>query len=435
MYIYGCTVKYIIEQLDILVMDEQKLRRIIRQVIKEQTDPALLQEKSQLYATFVDPFVDIAKAATLTTKDTLNSLSLAWDTFFTLSPKKLKLAKEKYKKRKDSIKKEWDPIMKSTEDALRNSDFGALLFVTNPHLYLGAKLGEEITDVPGKVTSALSQAGWTVPLAKLIPGFNPESDAAKGMKAGDDKGKKDSDRGIVSRVGSIIGDIAGLFYIESVDPNLPLLVEQSGQSRQTLQAIRGWLDDTGAAAGFEAAAKELAQGKLEQAEELVADVRERAGALRNLAAAENFDQFLQALTAAQAAGIEGVDEIEGHVKKMHDDLAAEKERLVADQEFRKKAAAEAKKELSDDEVQKAAEGAAKQASSQTFEQLKQQVVDGMRGSQEKLQDQLKAELFEDLPEEGTDEYKILASSPVGKQMLDALEKAIASVAVVGGTGE
>ena len=130
-----------------------------------------------------------------------------------------------------------------------------------------------------------------------------------------------------------------------------------------------------------------------------------------------------------------MDEIEGHVKKMHDDLAAEKERLVADQEFRKKASAEAKKELSDDEVQKAAEGAAKQASSQTFEQLKQQVVDGMRGSQEKLQDQLRAELFEDLPEEGTDEYKILASSPVGKQMLDALEKAIASVAVVGGTGE
>ena len=66
---------------------------------------------------------------------------------------------------------------------------------------------------------------------------------------------------------------------------------------------------------------------------------------------------------------------------------------------------------------------------------KQQVVDGMRGSQEKLQDQLKAELFEDLPEEGTDEYKILASSPVGKQMLDALEKAIASVAVVGDAGE
>ena len=73
-------------------MNDQKLRKVIRSMIREQNlERKRLHEgdAEDLYNVFVAPFTDVLKSASLATQDTLNSLNLVFRQLTTLSPKKM----------------------------------------------------------------------------------------------------------------------------------------------------------------------------------------------------------------------------------------------------------------------------------------------------------------------------------------------------------
>jgi len=116
--------------------------------------------RGTLLKIFWKPFADVAQAAKLTAKDVLNGMKLAFDTAFTLSPKKLIAARERYNNRRKKIQSQWAPLLQSSYSAIANSDLGLATLTLAPHLFFGAVIAKGVTQGPSEIADFLSSVGW-----------------------------------------------------------------------------------------------------------------------------------------------------------------------------------------------------------------------------------------------------------------------------------
>ena len=176
-------------------IQEEKVRSWVRKILREARareeltilveKKKLLNEDEALYNTFVAPFTDVLKATALAGQDILNAIRLNVEMLVTLDPDKMDKVLAEYDKRHEAIAAKWKPLMEATDAALTSGDAGLVAFVLAPQMYLGAKLAKGAYEKTGDIYQYLDEAGMTIPLMGMVPGFKPPRDTGAGGAAGD----------------------------------------------------------------------------------------------------------------------------------------------------------------------------------------------------------------------------------------------------------
>ena len=294
-------------------LQKAKIRQLVRR-----SHADLLNEEATLYSAFVQPFADVLGAVKLGTQDILNSASLLWDTAFTLSPRKLKDAKDKFDKRKGEIEKKWEPIMKRSKEALASGDADIVALAFAPGLTLGAYVGKGALEAAGGTLGYLEDAGWRVPLLGSLRGLEKSSDS-------DSAGSDDVDYKFAAAAGaagaaaadagkdkrSLLQKLAGLFYIESSWLVGDLIVENENQdtgkprkSSDFVSEFNDWMEATGVLDEFKKTQEDLYESYKTLIDEIAGEPLLKLEYGQKLASAAKFQDFLRISEEAEAAGIE-----------------------------------------------------------------------------------------------------------------------------------
>ena len=380
---------------------KQKIRRIHRNVIKK----SRLLEQHTLYSTFVQPFADVVQAVGLVGQDILNAAKLQLDLAFTLSPKKMEEAHQKFDERKAKIGEKWAPIMERTDEALANSDLNLFAMVMAPEIFLASEAlaaGYKAADSMGQY---LADAGFKIPFASAILGYEPES-SSSASSASDDQ--------------SLLGKITALFGIESAWHDGPLIVEQESKDSAPQKepdfkkAMKKYLEETGLARQFEQDAKELLEVQKEFVQAILDEALPRLTLLETLSSTADVDEFISSIENAKNEGVDlqaaGLDNIKQGVEE-----AAQK--LAESDDFKVQVAEEAKKsveDLSDAELEKAAKNVAFVNAKKEFDS---QVTEG----KEELKQAALTELDKNTPSQ--ENLSAMRASSVGQEFIKLMEEA------------
>ena len=408
------------------ILRETRAREEIRQLNE---DMKLLTEDEALYNTFVAPFTDVLKATALAGQDILNAVRLNVEMLFTLDPDKMDKILGEYDKRHEAIAAKWKPLMEATDAALSAGDAGLVAFVLAPQMYLGAKLGQAAYDKTGDIYQYLDEAGMTIPLMGMLPGYTPpKSTTPTGQGGGTgDKGVKID---LLGTAKGVLKGLADIFFIAHHAPSGPLLSEAEEEEKKVEEEpkkkgsgnfeedLAKFFEETGLDKEFEKSTDELLGAKKEHVEKVMEVAELQLEAITLLGQAADVESFKAAFEKLKEAGVDlqasGVDKVEGEVQK-----AAEK--LAGTEDFKKQVASEkpgAKKdappEVSDEEV---LEAAMKVSFNNSKQNLQKQLVDGI--------DTLKKSTTEELARNAPtkEEMAIIGKSSGGKEFVKILEDA------------
>lgn len=373
------------------VLVKQKIREAHRKAVREVKE---LNEDHPLWDAFVTPFTDRIKAAGLLGKDLLNVLSLAWDTVFALSPKRMKEARERFNARKGAIEKEWAPLMEKADDALGNKDLAFASFMFAPGAFLLTKAAQKSYQTAGSLNQHLNDAGWKIPLISMLPGMSSYTGPSPEEVT---KAQKDREEGR-----SLLDRLAGLFFIESSWLEGDLIVEQDEDKELPPfeKAMGDFLRNSGIEDKFDVAGKELIEAEQERISAIVDDAVPRLTLAKTLAETSDINEFVQAIKDAEAQGID----IDGSGSaKIETEIEASASKLMQDEEFvlqlRKEKAGikddvdspESLPEISEQEVRESAEKIAfvnakkslEEKSLSMIEKLKQEALEAIEENEPK----------------------------------------------------
>ena len=419
-------------------MNEQQLRNVIRQVIREQQETRgsrLLREYDddygggggKLYKAFVSPFVDVAKAAQLTSQDILNSFKLIFKTLITISPKKLADARKEYNSTRDSLSKEWDPLMKRARASVEDSDFGIATFALAPNLFFGYQIGKFALDAPETIVDYFERAGWDVPMASLLRSAADSTDKP-------DFGRSDKSD---SSDKSISDKIRIFFFGEAASKNGPLMLEADEDKTTKITSknigteLNKYFKETGFDKQLDELATQLITAKKQHADELLSASKNQIDTLKSFAAAKDIGEFEKSLAAAKTSGAD-VDAIQKKIDDLKKDLEKKSSDLKSDKKFKEEIVKKAgKKEMSDDDISKAADSAALEASKQALGQIKENLSESINEALSSMKKQIRDELMEDMPDEKSPYFKAVMSSTKGKELMDVINNAVNSVGAAG----
>lgn len=425
-------------------MNEQQLRNVIRQVIREQRDMkgvSLLREYGdesggKLYKAFVAPFVDVAKAAKLTSQDLLNSFKLIFKTLITISPEKLVKARGEYEKTRDSLEKEWAPIMKKVDEAIADSDFGLVSFAVAPNLFFGYQIGKFAMNAPTTVIDYFDQAGWEVPLADWLrkTGTGSESGRGGGSRGG---GRADSDSGGVGT------KIRKFFFGESIESDDNLITEADDEVKDKNKPeklsksnigteINKYFRETGFDKSLDELANQIIAAKESHAKQLIAASQEQIDTLKSFANAKDLPEFEKALQSAKSSGAD-VDAIQKKMDELKSDLAKKTADLKGDKKFKEDIAKKAKdKKITDSDISKAADDAAEEAANQALQELKTSISGSLKEAFDSMKKQVREELMKDMPNEKEPLYKTIMSTSTAKKLMSVIDSAVNSIGAASG---
>lgn len=439
-------------------MNEQQLRNVIRQVIREQKatrHETLLREYDddyydyygggysggggKLYKAFVFPIVDeVGKALKLTSQDFLNSFKLIFKTLITISPKKLADARKEYTTTRDSLSKEWDPLMKKARASVEDSDFGIATFALAPNLFFGYQIGKFAIDAPETIIDYFDRAGWEVPMKDLLGRAAVETDVDR---IGSGRG---SDRSGES--GSVGDKIRIFFFGESASKDGDLLSEADDSSTAKPVKITGkninvelnkYFEKTGFDKQLDELASQMIVAKKKHAEQLLSAAKNQIDTLKSLAfsAAKDLGEFEEALSSAKSSGAD-IDAIQKKINELKQDLEKKSLDLKKDKKFKEDIVKKSgKKDMTDDDIAKAADNAAIEASKQALGQIKESLKASIDKAPSVMKKQIRDELMEDMPDEKSAYYKAVMSSAKGKEMMDVINDAVDAVNSIGASGE
>lgn len=433
-------------------MNEQQLRHVIRQVIRETADPTLLREENRLYTAFVTPFLDVAKAVKLTSQDVLNTFKLVFKTLTTISPEKLVDAREDYLETRKSLESEWRPILESAKTAIENSDFGIAAFAMAPNLFFGYQLGKFAKNVPGNIVDYFDEAGWNVPLKKFL-GSTPDEDKIRSMfddmfsSDGDDsRSSTRSSRGKETR--GISDRLRIFFFGESVfNSSDKLIIEDNSlergsksendeqkstlAKRLTSKNIDNQLTMYFKATGMDKSLNELAEKILEakrnHAESLRSIAGQQINALKSFSNAKTIEEFDTAVKESAKSGAD-VAAIQEKLVKLKKDLEKKVADLKQDDKFKKEMKRKAKgKEVSDEDIDAAAQKSAKEVADKAIEDLKKEIASSLQNAMSEMKKQIIKELSDGLPDQSDPLYTRIMSTPMGKRLQAILNDATAGL--------
>ena len=221
---------------------EEQVRLWIRRILKEaraRDEVSMLVEERKLvaesnealYNTFVAPFTDVLKATALAGQDILSAVRLQLDMLFTLDPDKMDAAMQRFDQRSAKIDAKWKPLMDATDAALTTGDAGLVAFVMSPQYFLGAKVAKGAYEKTGDIYQYLDEAGLTIPLMGMLPGFKPPRETAAGgtTRTGGDKGTKVD---ILGTAKGVLKGLADIFFIAHHAPAGPLMTEGEDEKEE-----------------------------------------------------------------------------------------------------------------------------------------------------------------------------------------------------------
>lgn len=358
-------------------MNKSLEKALLKQRIRR-SHGLVISEQATLYSTFVEPFTDAVSAIKLGTQDILNQASLAWTTFFSISPKKLEEAREKYEERRDKIAEKWKPIMDRSVKALQRGDADLLALAFAPGLTLAAATTQAAVSAAGGTVKFLGDAGWKVPLLSGL-GFTididekPDSDTSSSSSGGNEEK-------------SLLQKLAGLFYIEHAWLSGELITEgvilEQEESGNFKEELNNWLLTTGVAAKFEETAMELIDANEEAVKSIVDEVLAKMEILNKMSQAKDLEEFTAAVEEAERSGVE-IQINSEELKKKVEDSAKE---LIKTPEYEKSVSDLASKKGMDAEKQteKPESEKIEDASKTVFIQMKKDFDDKVQEQIEEL---------------------------------------------------
>ena len=418
---------------------EEQIRRWIRSILREKRardemralneEKSLLTEDEALYNTFVAPFTDVLKATALAGQDILNAVRLNVEMLFTLDPDKMDKILGEYDKRHEAIAAKWKPLMEATDAALTTGDAGLVAFVLAPQMYLGAKLGKAAYEKTGDIYQYLDEAGMTVPLMGMLPGYTPPKETS--TPTGGGGGGVEDKKGLLGTATGVLKGLADMFFIAHHAPTGPILSEAEEEEKKTEEEkpkkkgtgnfeedLAKFFEETGLDKEFEKSTDELLSAKKEHVEKVMEVAELQLEAITLLGQAADVESFQEAFKKLAEAGVDlqasGVDKVEGEVQKAAEELAGT-------EDFKKQVASEkpgAKKdappEVSDEEV---LEAAMKVSFNNSKQNLQKQLVDGI--------DTLKKSTLEELGRNTPtkEELAIIGKSKGGQELKKIIEDA------------
>jgi hypothetical protein len=210
---------------------EQLLREYVRTILKEEESYATLLDASisqspfgmhygsrtDLYNTFIKPFVDIYKTAEGETKELARRVQTAVQVVFnvvktTLIPWTKDNYEDIFNKQKediDAIRSEYADVVKSSWDALTSSDATLIAFLASPGSVMSAAVLKKTPDVARNLLDVVSGGKFNQLLAKWGVGSKARSSSRP------DPGGYE---------GGSVGGVGGAF--ESFSRSHPLLLEK-----------------------------------------------------------------------------------------------------------------------------------------------------------------------------------------------------------------
>lgn len=369
-------------------MNEKHLRGIIRRIISEDDYPGLDNSdinmspgggggdygsgpRGTLLKIFWKPFADVATAAKLTAKDVLNGMKLAFDTAFTLSPKKLAAARGEYDKRRSAIQREWAPILQSSYRAMAESDLGLVTLTLAPHLFFSAAIARGIVQGPSEIASFLGSTGWLPSswideIDKQIQGSRFYSEKEwQDLKNNMWKDTSKSGDARVSRSGGggISAALKSFFFVgnqsnESIRANIDKLIleaeSSSSGSRKSKTGPRIQLNLPPATLGGDAGKliERSIESKKQLADELVESLVSQISPIKKVIdESKTYDDLFKLNSLQLSSDSAGLNEIKKELSAMNKRLEEEKLRLENDKKVNEDIKKEYEK-LKDDQKKK-----------------------------------------------------------------------------------
>ncbi len=415
-------------------MNEQQLRHVIRQVIRETADPTLLREENTLYKAFVEPFVDVAKAVKLTSQDVLNTFKLVFKTLITISPEKLVEAREDYEDVKQDLDREWEPILESARGAIEKSDFGIAAFAMAPNLFFGYKIGEFALNAPSTVAEYFEEAGFDVPLKKFIDTTTSEEDVERRFSREEISSRRDErdDDGVLDK-------LRIFFFGESIARKDNLINEEKDEekdkdkgrksktklsSKNIEKEIEKYFKEMGMDKTLNSLGEKMLAAKKKQADALKAAAGQQIEALKSFSQAESIEQFDAAVKAAAKSGAD-VAAVQQKIDQLKKDLEKKVQDLQKDDKFKQSIKKQAGgKEVSDDQIADAAKKSANDVANQAIAEMKKEISSSLQKAMGEMKKQILDELSEGLPPANDPLYSKVMSTPMGKKLKAILDDSV-----------
>ena len=395
---------------------KQKTKQMIRSAIQDsKINESSTLEEVDLHATFVEPFADVFRAIKLSTKDIVNSLTLALGSVLTLDPEKQKQRMQKYDERKQKIEGEWGPIMKKVDDSLSTGDADIVALAFAPGAYFAASLGTKAYNAAEGVGSFLADMDMKKGFLSLLPGA-PSASAKTSSSSKDSKEGSIIDKLTLLFMGTSVAAAGAEAYqkgkvkTESHHSDKAIISEQA--SGGFARDFRKFMDDVGLDAEFEKMQKQLYDHYEEIAKEqndLYEPRKEIADKLTSLSTGpdtgsgfEDLSKIIDDLKSSKDRGLAA----EG--SKIEKDLKEKIEKLKTSEEFIETVKEETgKEEVTDDEIEKAASNA-------VFAKVKVTLADKMKKDIDTLRQDILKFLEEQFPSKDT--ISMLSKSKEGLKL-------------------
>ena len=432
--------------MDKQLQEELKIRKwvgniLLEEIVLQDNDLAverLLGEvfvaaPEDMWNTFVAPFTDVLKAASVGGKEILSAAKLSFDVLTSIRPSTIEKARDRYKKRSDALSKEWGEVMKTTDTALEG-DAQLLGFLVNPGMFLGSKLGSAAASAPGGVVQYLEDSGWHIPMVGDILGI--DKDVAPQSK---------SDEDAKSAATPWLNKVAGFFFMAHHEPTGPLLTEAEKEDKEgkekdekkptpkgnSPEAIMDYLEKVGLKDKLEQDAQDLLKAKEEQVNDLMKPFEAQVELLDKIYSAKDLKMLAAALQGAQQAGVDlggsGLADFEQQVNSQVADLLQDPEarqgfvESFLEQSGKKPNEGEELPEVTDEELKPEIEKVIFMSSTKG---MQEQIYTGVQ----KMKEQIKAEVTDGMPTGG--EASMLKQTTVGKKYLSMIDDAVKKIEAV-----
>ena len=430
------------------LQEELRIRRWIANILTEEIvaqDQEMLVERllaeqrfvaapEDMWNTFVAPFTDVLKAASVQGKEILSAAKLTFDVLTSIRPSTIKKANERYKKRSEKLSKEWGEVMATTDHALEG-DAKLISFLTAPHLTLGMMFGDDVLRAPGGVVQYLEDSGWHVPLVGDVLGIDKDTRA--------ESEKEEAEKAAAT---PLLNKIAGFFFMAHHEPTGPLLAEAEEEKEKEEQPkgrgnspeeIIDYLERVGLKDKIASDAKEMVDAKKEQIEELMTPFEAQVKLLDEIYNSKDLKSLAAALQGAQQAGVDldaaGLGNFEQQINSQVDDILKDEEARAGFVKSYLEAKGEKVQEAEDDTTPA-------ELPEVTDEQLRPEIekviyMSSTQGMQEQIysgvqsmKEQMKEEIQAGMPTE--EDAAMLSRSTVGKSYLSLIDDALKKIDAV-----
>jgi hypothetical protein len=303
-------------------MNEQTLRRVIRQEIKNQ-DSLLFEQggiiyysKGEFYDAFIGPWINVLKVIKNESQKTLANVKTSFQLFFTFNQKKATMLLAKNRDRVKKINADTNAILKTMPI---NAEFAAAAFIMNPGAYLLVNHGPEFA---AGTVDYLKGAGFG--------DFLPDESNYEAEK------RKEDDKGPIGKALSALNQIfllAGASYpgetlLEQEAPNEEEPAPLQDDAIIPPDLIMQAMEESGDLKKIEGVKKDFLDsifiGK-DSIESLAVLANSQMKFLSNVASSTNLEELNQALqefkTAAPEAELGGVEKLPETLKKDAENIA------------------------------------------------------------------------------------------------------------------